>query len=635
MPSKLEIIKNDTQLRKRLLVGCIALSLVVIAVFFMVGLNLVIDVEKRLSEEAYTDQLTVLRTKIQQHLADDPNHIQDIKNELPAYLKPLSKDIVYISINGEMPIYSSEMKHDYEWMSKPFPGSLAPGFFYCEHATFYYNHIAVDDSGNKIYAIWHPSSLILASKIAINRLSITAILTFWLAVWAALVMSALITKRFEKANLELENLALVDSLTKLKNHNALYTERVLSGQSGALFFLDIDHFKDVNSALGHETGDRLLVAFAQRLVRLIGEKGTVYRYRSDEFIIWAPSTGHENIQTMAFQILYECRAPLNVDDNGFELSCSIGAAEYPAQGKLLEILVKNAEHAMYRAKRLRLGVQVYHHQLASNQTVEVTLRSQLRSALMHKQFVLYYQPKVAMATETLTGFEAIVRWHHPDEGILPPGQFIDLIEQSGIVHVFTRYTIEQAVEQILRWQKMGYLVPVSVNLSAYNLMDNAFVPFIQGLLQRTGVSPNMLEFELTESATMVDIKVSKKMIEAFNNLGIRTSIDDFGTGMSSFAYLRELDIHTVKLDRAFIRQVHTNSKDQKIVEGIVSLCRNLNVEIVAEGVEVKAQAEVLQRLDCHLGQGFLFGKPAPAEKVERLLNREFAAQQDFDAVANK
>ncbi|QPG06743.1 EAL domain-containing protein [Salinimonas marina] len=275
---------------------------------------------------------------------------------------------------------------------------------------------------------------------------------------------------------------------------------------------------------------------------------------------------------------------------------------------------------MLRAKRMRLGIQVYNDRLAHNNTVEVTLRSQLRTALQQNQFELYYQPKVSLHNGKLCGAEAIVRWNHPDEGLLSPAYFIDLVEQSGIVHAFTRYTIESAVKQIKQWEDDETPLPVAVNLSAYNLMDTAFVPFVEKTLATSGIDPARLEFELTESATMVDISVSKRMISAFNSLGIRTSIDDFGTGMSSFAYLRELNVHTIKLDRAFITDVATNAKDEKIVEAMIALCHNLGIQVVAEGIEQQGQATLLKQLGCDVGQGYFFGKPAPHTDIDALLS---------------
>ncbi|QJR82317.1 bifunctional diguanylate cyclase/phosphodiesterase [Alteromonas pelagimontana] len=615
MPDSLELIKNDNKLRKRLLLGSISLSLLVIAIFCYVGYGLMLEMEEDLEVQAFKDQFSDIEELILPQLSADnlPNKQVTLTGRDVAIL---TKDVVFVSVN-DVTLLQPEKQFDVDNVLAALSDT---GFFTFGDQNYFAHRAKLAGTDDTLFVVWEAIGLVQVSQQIISRLSVAAFLTFWLAVWSALIMSAFITRRFEKASKALERLALTDNLTQLYNRNALFALQEEDENKGALFLLDLDRFRDINDALGHDMGDRLLKAYAKRLTHLAGKEMQVFRYRSDEFVLWLPHVKREEVQDRAFKILYDCREPLRVGSSAFEIGCSIGVVLMPEHGRMIETLIKNAENAMHRAKRLRLGVQIYNDRLAYNSTIKVTLRSQLRSALHQQQFELYYQPKVVMSTGSVVGVEAVVRWNHPEEGLLPPGYFIDLVEQSGIVHAFTRYTLESAVSQIKIWEDEGRAIPVSVNLSAYNLIDGAFVPFVEQLLAHFAITPSLLEFELTESATMVDIGVSKKMIKSFRSLGIKTSIDDFGTGMSSFAYLRDLDIDTVKLDKSFIQELRPDSKDEKIVEGIVSLCRSLGIGIVAEGVETLEQAETLQRLNCLIAQGFFYGRPVPVTGIDALMS---------------
>ena len=613
MPDKLELIKSDSNLRKRLLLGSVLLSLLVITIFCYVGYNLLLEMEKDLERQAFEEQYADVKTLLGPVITG--SGVDEGVSLVPRDLSILAEDILIIEFD------QNELYRDPRLAPQTFLQPLKQtGFFTSGEDEYYVHSDILAENKKPLTVIWKSADMSTISEHVISRLSVAAFLTFWLSIWSALIMSAFIARRFENANKSLEKLALIDNLTKLYNRNALLSGLDVKNKSGALMFLDLDRFRDINDALGHDMGDRILKAFALRLRQLMRTQTKLYRYRSDEFVVWFPNLNPDDVMSRAFNLLYECREPLIIGKSEFEIGCSIGVACAPEHGEDTETLVQNAENAMLRAKRMRLGIQVYNDRLAHNNTVEVTLRSQLRTALQQNQFELYYQPKVSLHNGMLCGAEAIVRWNHPEEGLLSPAYFIELVEQSGIVHAFTRYTIESAVKQIKQWEDNQTPLPVAVNLSAYNLMDTAFVAFVEKTLAASGINPARLEFELTESATMVDIAVSKRMISAFNSLGIRTSIDDFGTGMSSFAYLRELNVHTIKLDRAFITDVATNAKDEKIVEAMIALCHNLGIQVVAEGIEQQGQATLLKQLGCDVGQGYFFGKPAPYRDIDALLS---------------
>lgn len=603
MPHKVILKHSKASLRKRLMLATVSLSFILISTLCVVGHSILMDMEQAFEKDNFD--------RHSKYVLSTLPHIDSASN---VFMPP---DVVAISIGDEPRFGASKTA-----LSTLIPIAISTNngqFFNVDHQRYYVQKQSLERQHEPVIIIWKARELSGVSAKIINQLTLAGFIIFGLAVWVALVMSAFIVKRFEQANETLQELALQDPLTHLHNRVALLASKHFTVSHGALFFFDLDRFRDINNALGNEMGDRMLLSFAQRLKTLAGPTAHTYRYRSDEFVIWQPDIAQEDVLSHAFRLLYDCREPLQIGNNALEIGCSIGVACLPEHGHRPEMLLRNAENAMHRAKKLRLGVQIYNERLAYNSTIKVTLRSQLRSALQSREFILYYQPKAEITCGRLLGVEAIVRWQHPDEGLLSPALFIDLIEQSGIVHAFTRYTIEQAVKQIQAWSKEGYALPVSVNLSAYNLMDNEFIPFIKHCIDSTGIDPSLLEFELTESATMVDIAVSKRVLAAFREMGIKTSIDDFGTGMSSFAYLRELDINTVKLDQSFIRDLEPDSRTAKIVEGIVSLCRSLDIEVIAEGVETHAHAQLLVTLDCHIAQGYLFGKPMPAMEITSLL----------------
>lgn len=622
---------SSTQLRKRLLLASITLSLLVILTFCYVGYGVAIGMGEKVESQAYEQQSEAIAAAIERRQHAQPDYFHTLgQRPLPEFINTAGKHLVSLHtangdvIKGPSPLF---IRHDTV-------NQLAIGeagrFVTLDHERFYVTRSLIGNEG-PLTLIWRDISDVDLPSHILFRIVITALLTFGIAVWMAIIMSSRIAQRFESTSQALEQLAMHDSLTDLPNRNALISGSPPDVHCGALLFLDIDRFKDVNDAFGHDVGDKLLHAFAQRLVQLAGAESHVYHYRSDEFVVWMPNLQPEDVNNAAFTMLYECREPMQVDNASFELGCSIGAACYPTHGHLFETLLRNADTAMHHAKARRLGVQVYDDKLAFNSTIKVMLRSQLRSALQQQQFVLHYQPKVVMDTGTLIGVEAIVRWQHPDEGLLGPALFIDLVEQSGIIHAFTRYMIESSVKQIQAWNDLGHQLPVSVNLSAYNLLDTAFVPFIHAQLKQSGIRPSLLEFELTESAAMIDMSASKRTVDALLELGVKVSIDDFGTGMSSFAYLRDLNVNTVKLDRAFITHIVDDVKGQKVVEGLVSLCRSLDLDVVAEGVEDRRQADLLQKLDCHVGQGFFFSPPVEADAITQLLPQTQVFRYDYVA----
>lgn len=624
---------SDTSLRRRLILGSISLAIAVSIIFIVVAYRLASDLAETTEVKAFNKQfqwfyleLEPLYQNIEQpeellSAIVKNNVYQNIKSELVA-VEVLSNKKLQNKIHNTADIRPIlNQLNDLE-----FPPT-ANGSIDLDGRRVFWQYQRSPVSQFSLLVVRQIRSLDDALDFIANRLTITAFLTFWLAIWAALVMSALITKRFEENNQKLAYLATRDSLTGLFNRTYLlefFTIEKLNIDDGAdeqcsaaIMIIDLNKFKDVNDAFGHSVGDELIKVIASRLVQVISEKDILARYGSDEFVVWLNLDKARDVMPLASTILNCCGKAVQLADNQFEVGASIGIAYYPQDGTNLDTLLKHADIAMYQAKKLRTGFEFYQKQLPVFSERQVLLRGQLSQALEANQFVLVYQPKVSLPSGELIGVEALARWQHPVEGLLSPGEFIDLIEQSEAIHSFSRFVIHQAIKQASQWLKEGKSIPISINLSAYNLADLELLPFFEKQLSDHQVPAALLEVELTESASMIDINVTQKAFMALRALGIKLSIDDFGTGMSSFAYLRELDMDYVKIDRSFVATMLNDRRNELVVKGLISMCHSLEKKVIAEGIESAEQAQKLYELGCRIGQGYFFGKPCFAQDISQ------------------
>jgi diguanylate cyclase (GGDEF)-like protein len=469
-----------------------------------------------------------------------------------------------------------------------------------------------------------------------NRLFITALLTFWLAMWVALFLSALVTKRFEQSNEQLKYLATHDVLTGLSNRAYLYQHAQYylnpkninkydrSNTLLAVYIIDIDKFKDINDTMGHLAGDELLKTISIRLSNLKNKNSKVVRYGGDEFVILCDDLSESDSIALAEEIVTSCRQPISINNYAFETSASIGVSYYPKHGLHFDNLIKHADIAMYQAKIHRLGFQVFQQEFFTRSEFRVNLRGQLNAALEQGQFILYYQPKVQLPSGNTVGVEALVRWAHPKEGLLMPDMFIDIIEQSVFVHDFTRYVLLQAITQCRIWLDNDIELSIAVNISPYNLMDPGLVSYLSDQLKHHEVPAELIEIELTETSSMVNIEKTQEIFSQLKAIGVKLSIDDFGTGMSSLAYVKQLDVDYIKIDRSFVTGIADNEKDEAVIISMLVLCQKLKKLTIAEGVETAEQANKLASLGCNFAQGYLYSKPLPVDDVTELLNNKRA-----------
>jgi diguanylate cyclase (GGDEF)-like protein/PAS domain S-box-containing protein len=428
---------------------------------------------------------------------------------------------------------------------------------------------------------------------------------------------------------QLRFIATHDPLTELANRS-MFNERLRHALNQstrynrglAVMFIDIDRFKVVNDSLGHSAGDRLLQDCAKRLTECLRESDIVARLGGDEFVVMIENfTGPRDAIAVAQKVLVGLNQPFFVDDQEFLMSASIGISTFPDDGADVETLVKNADIAMYRAKdQGRNNYQFYSAQMNKHTFERLAMESSLRRAVERNEFLLHYQPKLDLRTGAIAGVEALVRWKHPDWGMVSPAQFIPLAEETGLIVQIGEWVLKTACEQSRQWRDQGIPgVRVAVNLSARQFAQESLLQGVAKIIAESGLTPECLELEITESMVMQNAEHATETLQKLKAMGVSLAIDDFGTGYSSLAYLKRFPIDCVKIDRSFIKDIPVDADDMAITKGVIALGHSLRLKVVAEGVETKEQQEFLQANDCDEMQGFLFSKPLPAEEVTTLL----------------
>ncbi|HVS30188.1 MAG TPA: EAL domain-containing protein [Thermoanaerobaculia bacterium] len=439
----------------------------------------------------------------------------------------------------------------------------------------------------------------------------------------------------ELAAVEIEHLAYHDALTGLPNRPLFMDRLIISlaqanrgNQKLAVFFLDLDRFKDINDSLGHSMGDALLKSVAERIRRCVREGDTVARFGGDEFTLLIPRIENiEDAAKIAHKIIETLKIPFVIHDQELFVTTSIGVSLFPGDGLDPETLVRNADTAMYRAKdQGRDNYQLYAPAMNARAVERLAKENSLRKALSQNELVLYYQPQIDSRTNATIGVEALIRWQHPEEGLLSPARFISVAEVSGLIVPIGEWVIYTACRQIKIWQKkIDKELTVAVNLSARQFQQPDLVSQIRNVVMETGIDPSSLEVEITESNAMQNAENTMYTLRELKALGIRISMDDFGTGYSSLNYLKRFPIDTLKLDQIFVRDVTTDPTDAAIVSAVISMAHSLNLKVVAEGVETEEQLDFLRRQHCDVIQGYLFSPPLPANALESFLIERKAA----------
>jgi diguanylate cyclase (GGDEF)-like protein/PAS domain S-box-containing protein len=438
-----------------------------------------------------------------------------------------------------------------------------------------------------------------------------------------------ITRR-KAAERRIQFLAHHDVLTDLPNRALMYDRLEVAlaqahrhGHGVAALFIDLDRVKVVNDTLGHAAGDRLLQEVATRLCRCTREGDTVARLGGDEFMVVLPNLGDpQGAAAVAEKVLESLARPMPLDGQEIFISASIGISLFPADAKDAEDLLRNADAAMYSAKRLGgNNYQFYTADLNAQMQERLAIEHGLRVALQRSELHLVYQPKIDLLSRRIIGVEALVRWHHPSLGPISPERFIPIAEETGLIVPIGEWVLRTACQKIRDWRDQGIELPVAVNLSARQFRQRNLAQTINAILSETGIPPACLEIEITESDVMENAESAIATLDQLKARGINISIDDFGTGYSSLSYLKRFPLDILKIDRSFVRDIAIDSDDAAIVEAIIALARSLDIKVVAEGVESESQVAFLSRSGCDFAQGFLFSPPVTAEEIPALLLR--------------
>ncbi|MDP1757302.1 MAG: EAL domain-containing protein [Pseudohongiella sp.] len=438
-----------------------------------------------------------------------------------------------------------------------------------------------------------------------------------------------LTEQVQAAKDNLEHLVHHDVLTDLPNRTLLQDRLGQAielarrqGRRLAVMFMDLDQFKHINDSLGHAVGDQLLQSVAQRLVGGVRHSDTVSRQGGDEFVLLLPYIEHaEDAMLSAQKVLAALAPPHHIDSHELHIGASIGISIYPDDGQDAETLLKNADIAMYHAKESgRNNYKFFEQDMNARAIERQSIEAGLRRALERQEFVLHSQPKINLLSGTIVGIEALIRWQHPQCGLLEPAEFVSIAEDSGLILPIGRWVLREACLQARAWQDAGLPpITVAVNTSALEFRAGDFLEYLRATLDGSHLEPRYLELELTESVLMRDAASADSVLHALADLGVKLAVDDFGTGYSSLSYLRQFPIDTLKIDQSFVNQITNNPDDATIVSAVISLGKSLKQNVIAEGVETAEQAAFLLAQHCDEGQGYFFGRPVSAEALAVLL----------------
>ena len=627
-------LPKKTTIRSKLIFACLAVSVLISAIYVTVSYRLTSDVNIQAERKSMRLLLSLVTREVEKFTPLQTESVQVIK-ELIAQ----GESAAFLHINQNEEQFTVTHNLD-EKLTKKLVLSID------KQTAAEKSSESVIELGDKSY-LWDMASkngftVIYARETALldaalytvaKRLFITTVIVFWIAVWLALTLSSIIAKRADEINESLTRLATHDSLTGLPN--SFYLKELLtrfaskqkdnpSYKQACLFAIDLDKFKDVNDTFGHSAGDQLLITLSRRILAILEKPCELIRIGGDEFIIWAPAFTVEEGKALAKKLINTCDTSIPLSGLNVNTGASVGFSHYPSHTDNLESLLSCADTAMYKAKRQRSGWEVYDLQSRISNERDIMLRAELNNAMSDRQIILHFQPKIDMRTGVVTGVEGLCRWQHPSLGLLSPFHFIDLIEHSGKVQDFGRYIVQLAIEHASNWRKAKIVTPIAINLSPYNLLDPTLPSYIACLLREFDLPASAIEIELTENETCINIEHISSALTDIKNLGVEIAIDDFGTGMSSLAYLDNLKANTIKIDKSFICDIDKNAGHRAIVSSALTLADTFKCRVLAEGVETQSQVDMLISLGCFYAQGYFYAKPMCETDLKQYIKTRLA-----------
>ena len=436
---------------------------------------------------------------------------------------------------------------------------------------------------------------------------------------------------------EILKLAYTDSLTDLPNR-ALFDDRLTAAVAGgknkdelfAVVILDMDRFKYINDVLGHESGDVVLKEVANRLQKTLRQEDLVARLGGDEFALLLRDVSQDEITAAIGRVASVFDEPVTLNNQPIDIGCSIGIASFPEHGNDASTLLRRADMAMYSAKRSDTSSAFYDPDCDQHREEHLSLLSEIKRAIEKDELQLFFQPKITFGDTSILSVETLLRWQHPSRGLIPPSEFIPFAEQTGAIRLVTRWLIAKAMIQARKWADQGLVIKMSLNISARDLLDPEFSDFVDERLTANGVEPAMVCMEITESALMEDPIKARRTVQQLHDLGVSISIDDYGTGYSSLAYVKNLPVNELKIDREFIKNMINNKEDVAIVRSTIELGHNLGMKVVAEGIEREEEMQMLKEFGCDQGQGYLISRAITAADMEKWIIENRTLPTDFN-----
>ncbi|NMM64762.1 EAL domain-containing protein [Clostridium sp. P21] len=431
---------------------------------------------------------------------------------------------------------------------------------------------------------------------------------------------------------EISYRAYHDHLTGLPNRTLLMNKlinalanRKSEKNKGAIIFIDLDDFKKTNDTLGHNYGDELLKEVSELLKKSIGEKNIIGRIGGDEFLILIPNMKDSSYaESLGKKIISIFKNPFQIEEKQIYTSASIGITVFPDDGEDINTLLKNADTAMYKSKENGKNKYCFFDINMSNDIFRKSLiEKNLRFALKNKEFYIYYQPQIDLTSGKIRSLEALLRWNNSELGVVSPGEFIPIAEETGMIFEIGKWVIMEVCAQNKKWKDKGYdYETIAINISSIQLQNENFQSVVKNAIEETGINPEFIEFEITESSLMDCFDDNIRLLNHFKSMGMKIALDDFGTGYSSLNYLTLLPINTLKIDKSFIDRITMSSRDKEITDGIIKLAHNINLEVISEGVEIEEQLNLLKNMSCDIVQGYYFSKPVSTDSMEKFLLKE-------------